>query len=53
MNKTLFRLFSLAVILALMVSFLPAPSMKVQALSAGIVISQVYGGGGNSGGSFY
>jgi len=48
MNKYLFKVFSLLTILALMLMALPMQS----ALAAGsttIVISQVYGGGGNTG----
>src|SRR5512146_591888 len=41
------RLFSLVVCLALAFSLLPAQA--VQAVSTDVVISQVYGGGGNSG----
>jgi uncharacterized protein len=47
MNKSLFKAFSLIVILALMLAALPAQS--AQAISPDVVISQVYGGGGNSG----
>lgn len=47
MNKSLVRVFSLITMLALILGGLPV--QNVQALSADIVISQVYGGGGNSG----
>ncbi len=47
MNKGLHRIFSLILILALMVVALPAQSTR--AISNTVVISQVYGGGGNSG----
>src|ERR1041384_4848852 len=50
MNKSLFKAFSLVTILALMLAALPMQS--VQAISADIVISQVYGGGGNSGATY-
>ncbi len=48
MKRTLLHLL---VVIALMLSIVPlaAPAPTVQALSADIVISQVYGGGGNSG----
>jgi hypothetical protein len=49
MNKGLFKLFSFALILAMVLGALPITSQSVQALSADIVISQVYGGGGNAG----
>jgi uncharacterized protein len=42
-------LFNLLVIFALVLGFLPASSTPVLAVSADIVISQVYGGGGNAG----
>jgi predicted extracellular nuclease len=47
MNKGLLRIFSLILILALMVVALPAQNTR--AISNTVVISQVYGGGGNSG----
>src|SRR5512145_1288639 len=47
MNKHLNKLFSAVTILALMMMGLPIQS--AQAISPDIVISQVYGGGGNSG----
>ena len=47
MNKHLYRIFSLIMVLALMVVALPAQSTR--AISNTVVISQVYGGGGNSG----
>ncbi|HEX7395856.1 MAG TPA: lamin tail domain-containing protein, partial [Anaerolineaceae bacterium] len=40
---------SIALILALVISFLPAQIQPVYAVSPNIVISQVYGGGGGSG----
>ena len=46
-NKQLFKVFSVITILALMLAALPAQS--AQAISPDIVISQVYGGGGNTG----
>jgi uncharacterized protein len=42
-------LFNLLVIFALVLGFLPASSTPVLAVSPDLVISQVYGGGGNSG----
>ncbi len=48
--KNLFKAFSVLAILALMMSALPAQS--AQAVSTSIVISQVYGGGGNSGATY-
>ena len=49
--KKAFQLFvPVIVILAMMLSFVPAH--PVQAVSADIVISQVYGGGGNSGATY-
>src|SRR5688572_7029538 len=50
MNKSLFKVFSLVTILALMMMALPMQS--VQAVSPNIVISQVYGGGGNAGATY-
>lgn len=47
MTKTFSKVFSLALILALVLGALPV--RQAQALSADIVISQVYGGGGNAG----
>jgi uncharacterized protein len=49
MKNHLPKIFSLAVILALMLSLLPAQMQQASAVSPNIVISQVYGGGGNSG----
>ncbi len=42
----------LALILALSVSWLIGPAHPVQAVSTSVVISQVYGGGGNSGATY-
>ena len=50
MNKSLFKAFSVITILALMLMALPMQS--VQAVSNTIVISQVYGGGGNTGATY-
>jgi predicted extracellular nuclease len=50
MTKTFAKIFSLITILTLMLVALPIQS--AQAVSADIVISQVYGGGGNSGAVF-
>src|SRR5512135_2395542 len=47
MNKYLSKIFSAIAVLALMLMALPMQS--AQAVSQDIVISQVYGGGGNSG----
>ena len=47
MNKFGLKALSAITILALMLMALPAP--KAFSLSADIVISQVYGGGGNTG----
>ena len=53
MTKAFSKVFSLALILALVLSALPGVSVRqAQALSADIVISQVYGGGGNTGGIY-
>lgn len=49
MIKTFPKMFSLALILALVISAMPVQTQPVRALSADIVISQVYGGGGNTG----
>lgn len=43
------KAFSVALILALIVSFPPAQTQPAYAVSPNIVISQVYGGGGNTG----
>ena len=50
MNRSLPKIFSVFLVLALMMSALPAQS--AQAVSPDIVISQVYGGGGNSGATY-
>ncbi len=50
MNKSYFLLVLVIAALALMLAAVPMQS--VQALSADIVISQVYGGGGNSGATY-
>ncbi|HEX5637490.1 MAG TPA: lamin tail domain-containing protein, partial [Gammaproteobacteria bacterium] len=47
MNKRSFKVFSLITILALML--MAVPMQNAGALSADVVISQVYGGGGNTG----
>jgi predicted extracellular nuclease len=51
-NPLLPRLIHLGVVLALLLSFLPAGVLTARALSPDIVISQVYGGGGNSGATY-
>jgi hypothetical protein len=43
------RVYSILMILALLLAGLPVGSQTAQAISPDIVISQVYGGGGNSG----
>jgi len=50
MNKYLPKLFSAVLILMLLLSAFPV--QQAQAISADIVISQVYGGGGNSGATY-
>src|SRR5687768_4897494 len=50
MNKSLFKIFSIVTILALMLMALPMQSAG--AVSPNIVISQVYGGGGNTGATY-
>ncbi|MFZ5884903.1 MAG: ExeM/NucH family extracellular endonuclease [Chloroflexota bacterium] len=49
MTKLFSKIFSLALVLALTLGALPTNARPVQALSADVVISQVYGGGGNAG----
>ncbi len=50
MNKSLFKMFSIVAVMAMMLMALPMQS--AQAVSTTIVISQVYGGGGNSGATY-
>lgn len=50
MNKHLNKMFSVITILALILVALPVQS--AQAISTNIVISQIYGGGGNSGATY-
>ncbi|MDO9302541.1 MAG: ExeM/NucH family extracellular endonuclease [Anaerolineales bacterium] len=50
MNKSLFKVFSAFIILTLAVAAVPLQG--VQAVSLDIVISQVYGGGGNTGATY-
>jgi predicted extracellular nuclease len=50
MTKRLFKVFSLITVLALMLAALPVQSAG--AVSTTIVISQVYGGGGNAGATY-
>ncbi len=52
MNKQWPHLFSFALILALLVSLAPAFSSPAHAVSTGVVISQLYGGGGNTGAQY-
>ncbi|HTX91270.1 MAG TPA: lamin tail domain-containing protein [Anaerolineales bacterium] len=49
MKRNALNLFAIALSLAVVVSLLPGQLLKAQAVSANIVISQVYGGGGGSG----
>jgi hypothetical protein len=49
----LFKLFSVALVLALTISLLPLQQKTVQAVSPDVVISQVYGGGGNIGAPYH
>ncbi len=49
MKRICFKAFSAALVLALLVGLLPFQVGTVQALSDAVVISQVYGAGGNSG----
>jgi len=49
MTKSFTKVFSLALALALVVSAMPVFSAPAQAISTTLVVSQVYGGGGNSG----
>jgi predicted extracellular nuclease len=50
MSKSLFKVFSSITILALI--FIALPMESAQAVSPDVVISQVYGGGGNSGATY-
>ena len=50
MKKTFQLLLSVIVITAVVLGFVPA--RPVQAVSTTIVISQIYGGGGNSGATY-
>ncbi len=52
MKRNVGNLFAIALIFALIVSFLPAQVQPVGAVSTSIVISQVYGGGGNAGATY-
>ncbi|HEX7568209.1 MAG TPA: lamin tail domain-containing protein, partial [Anaerolineaceae bacterium] len=52
MKQNMPRLFVFALILAFIVSFLPAQAQPAYAVSSSIVISQVYGGGGNAGATY-
>ena len=52
MKRSVGNLFAIALIFALIVSFLPAQVQPVGAVSTSIVISQVYGGGGNAGATY-
>jgi hypothetical protein len=48
MKRTFPRLFAIAITLALVISFFPMQAQPAYAVSPDIVISQVYGGGGNT-----
>ncbi len=50
--KKIPKLLAIAMVIAMVMSFLPAPKFSAEALLAEIVISQVYGGGGNSGATY-
>lgn len=46
------RILTAGVILAILLGLLPFGALNVQASTSGVVISQVYGGGGNSGATY-
>ncbi len=52
MKSSLYRLSAWALALALIAALIPAQARPAQAVSPDVVISQVYGGGGNSGGVY-
>ncbi len=52
MQKNVVKFFSIIVILAMMFELSAEGLQKAQAISSDIVISQVYGGGGNTGSSY-
>ncbi len=52
MKQHMPRLFAFALTLALIISFLPAQAQPAYAVSPNIVISQVYGAGGNAGATY-
>jgi uncharacterized protein len=52
MNKHWLKLFVLVVFVTLVLGIAPAVKSPVAAASPDIVISQVYGGGGNSGAQY-
>ncbi len=52
MKQNMFRLFGFALTLSLIISFLPVQAQPAYAVSPNIVISQVYGGGGNTGAQY-
>ncbi|MCX6036660.1 MAG: lamin tail domain-containing protein [Chloroflexi bacterium] len=52
MKQNMSRLFVFALTLSLIISFQPAQAQPVYAISPDIVISQVYGGGGNTGAQY-
>jgi uncharacterized protein len=49
MHRNLSRAFSFTAALALLLSLVALPNIQARAVSTSVVISQVYGGGGNSG----
>lgn len=52
MKQKVFRLFSVVVIIAMVFGFVPLQAQAAVPGSLNIVISQVYGGGGNSGATY-
>ena len=52
MTKRFNQLFACLLILSLILALVPAQVQRVRAISPDIVISQVYGGGGNSGATY-
>jgi hypothetical protein len=48
MKRNAFNLFAAALIVAVSISLLPARMQTARAISPDVVISQVYGGGGNA-----
>jgi predicted extracellular nuclease len=52
MPRTFFRVFGLLAITMLLAGLMPRAAQPVKASASGLVISQVYGGGGNSGATY-